>query len=57
MSCIMDGTELEGVCLEQDCCYWDGTGKKCIYIPLDHRGGIIDSRNPEKLAGKKEKVG
>ncbi len=54
----MDGTELEGVCLEQDCCYWDRAGKKCTYIPPDHQGGIIiDNRNPEKLAGKNERVG
>lgn len=58
MSCIMDGTELDGVaCLEQDCCYWCREIKKCTYIPPDHQGGvIIDNRNPEKLAGKKENV-
>ncbi len=41
MSCIMDGTELDVICLEQDCCYWDRAGKKCVYIPPEHRGAVI----------------
>ncbi len=57
MDCVLEKTDLTGLCLENNCCYYYRALKLCTYIALSQRGhGRNERLNASELITEPAKV-